>query len=68
MLISSFLIWSTIGRFEAIVVILGAGFFIISDSFIGVHEFHHKISRNVLKVMTTYYLALFLLSLTVFFV
>ena len=68
MLVSSILLWSTIGRFDAIVVVLGAGLFVTSDSFIGVHEFHHEISRSVLKVMTTYYLALFLLSLTVFLV
>lgn len=65
MLISSFLLWITLGILEVIVVVLGAVLFIISNSIIGIHEFHHKISRNVLKVMGTYYMAIFLLSLGV---
>ncbi|MFX1284034.1 MAG: lysoplasmalogenase family protein [Promethearchaeota archaeon] len=65
MLISSFLLWITLGILEVIVMILGAIIFVISDSIIGIHEFHHKISRNVLKVMGTYYMAIFLLSLGV---
>lgn len=65
MFVSSVLLWSTSGEWEVIAVALGALIFVISDSLIGVHEFHHKISGNVLKVMTTYYAAIFLLSLSV---
>ncbi|MFX0211207.1 MAG: lysoplasmalogenase [Candidatus Hodarchaeota archaeon] len=66
MLISSILLWGTLGKLEVIVVVIGALLFIISDSIIGIHEFHHKISRSVLMVMITYYSAIFLLSLSVF--
>ncbi|MFX0124248.1 MAG: lysoplasmalogenase [Candidatus Hodarchaeota archaeon] len=48
MFVSSFLLWGTLAKFEAIVVVLGASAFVISDSIIGIHEFHHKISKNVL--------------------
>ncbi|MFW9904510.1 MAG: lysoplasmalogenase [Candidatus Thorarchaeota archaeon] len=66
MLISSILLWGTLEKLEAIVLVIGALLFVISDSIIGIHEFHHKISRSVLKVMFTYYTAIFLLSLSVF--
>jgi uncharacterized membrane protein YhhN len=65
MVVSSFLFWGALGRIEALVIVLGAGIFVISDSIIGVHEFHHKVSGNVLKVMLTYYTAIFLLSQSV---
>jgi alkenylglycerophosphocholine/alkenylglycerophosphoethanolamine hydrolase len=65
MLVSSILLWGTLGKLEAIVVVIGALAFVISDSIIGVHEFHHKIPKSVLKVMLTYYTAIFLLSLIV---
>ncbi|UCG02920.1 MAG: lysoplasmalogenase [Candidatus Heimdallarchaeota archaeon] len=65
MFVSSFLLWIAIGKLESIVVVFGALIFIVSDSLIGIHEFHHKISKNVLKVMVTYYIAIFLLSLSV---
>ncbi|MFQ5981236.1 MAG: lysoplasmalogenase [Candidatus Heimdallarchaeota archaeon] len=65
MFISSVLLWSTSGKLEVIVVALGALIFVISDSIIAIHEFHHKISGKVLKVMATYYSAIFLLSLSV---
>ena len=65
MLISSIMLWGTIGKLEAIMVVIGALFFVISDSIIGVHEFHHKISKSVLMVMFTYYSAILLLSLSV---
>ncbi|MFX1507116.1 MAG: lysoplasmalogenase family protein, partial [Promethearchaeota archaeon] len=65
MLISSIMLWGTLGKLEAIIVVIGALFFVISDSIIGIHEFHHKISRSVLMVMFTYYFAIFLLSLSV---
>ncbi|MHA2203098.1 MAG: lysoplasmalogenase [Candidatus Hodarchaeales archaeon] len=65
MFVSSFILWGTLRRLEAVVVVLGASVFVISDSIIAVHEFHHELSKNVLKVMTTYYTAIFLLSLSV---
>ena len=66
MLISSILLWGTLGKLEATVTVMGAIIFVISDSIIGIHEFHHKIARSVLMVMFTYYSAIFLLSLSVF--
>ncbi|MHA2225377.1 MAG: lysoplasmalogenase family protein [Candidatus Hodarchaeales archaeon] len=65
MLLSSFLLWIASGRIELIVVVLGAISFVISDSFIGIREFHHPIKKNVIKIMSTYYLAIFLFSVSV---
>ena len=65
MLLSSFLLWITAGIIELIVVVLGAISFVISDSFIGIREFHHPIKKSVIKVMSTYYLAIFLFSISV---
>lgn len=49
----------------AIVIPIGALFFIISDSLIAIREFHTKdIKYSVAKIMGTYYIAIFLLSFT----
>lgn len=48
-----------------ITVVLGAFLFLISDSIIVIREFHHKPKYSVIKVMGTYYLSIFLLSLAV---
>ncbi len=65
MLYSSVLLTLVSGALCGVVVVLGALLFVISDSLIGIREFHHRFSTAVLKVSGTYYLALFLLSLNV---
>ncbi len=61
---SSLLLWLTSSRLMGILPFLGACFFIISDSLIGIKEFHHHFNREELLVLGTYYLAIFLLSLS----
>jgi len=65
MLCSSILLWLTSGILMGGVVAAGAVLFVISDSLIGVREFHHRFPQTAIKVLGTYYLAIFLLSLTV---
>ncbi|MHA1993941.1 MAG: lysoplasmalogenase [Candidatus Hodarchaeales archaeon] len=64
MLTSTVLLWTTSSVAEFGVVVFGALLFVISDSIIAVHEFHHDISYREIKVMSTYYAAIFLLSLS----
>ncbi|MGY5878992.1 MAG: lysoplasmalogenase [Candidatus Thorarchaeota archaeon] len=63
---TSLLLWLTTGAFWGFLPLIGAIFFLISDSIIAINEFHHKLSRPELLIMPTYYLAIFLLSLNVF--
>ena len=63
---TSLLLWQTTGVLLGFIPVLGALIFLVSDSFIGINEFHHKISRHEFYIMPTYYLAIFLLSLGVF--
>ncbi len=63
---TSILLWQITGALLGYIPIIGALFFIISDSFIGINEFHHKLSHHEFYIMPTYYLAIFLLSLGVF--
>lgn len=63
---TSVLLWLTTSALWGILPVIGALFFILSDSIIAVNEFHHKLSRPELLIMPTYYLAIFLLSLNVF--
>jgi len=63
---ASVLLWQTTGALLGYLPMIGALFFIISDSFIGINEFHHKLGRHEFYIMPTYYLAIFLLSLGVF--
>ncbi|TFH04948.1 MAG: lysoplasmalogenase [Candidatus Thorarchaeota archaeon] len=62
---TSLLLWLTTGALWGFLPLIGALFFIISDSIIAINEFHHKLSRPELLIMPTYYLAIFLLSLGV---
>ncbi|MHA1975727.1 MAG: lysoplasmalogenase [Candidatus Hodarchaeales archaeon] len=64
MLSSTVLLWINSGVLEFVLVILGALLFVISDSTIAVREFHHDFSYREIKVMSTYYAAIFLLSLS----
>ena len=59
------LLWHSSGAPLGFVIVLGAISFIISDSLIGIREFHHVFSHSQLKVLGTYYLAIFLLSMAV---
>ena len=61
----SLLLWQTSGAILGFLPVLGALIFIVSDSFIGINEFHHKLSHHEFYIMPTYYLAIFLLSLGV---
>lgn len=63
---TSMLLWLVSGTLLGYLPVLGALIFIVSDSLTGIKEFHHKISRHELYIMPTYYLAIFLLSLSVF--
>jgi uncharacterized membrane protein YhhN len=62
---TSLLLWQISGAQLGYLLVLGGLIFIISDSFIGINEFHHKISHHEFYIMPTYYLAIFLLSLGV---
>lgn len=68
MLVSAVVFWFTLNDVVVGFVVLGALSFVFSDSLIGINQFHHKISWREVKVMSSYYLALFLLSLSVVFV
>jgi uncharacterized membrane protein YhhN len=63
MFISTILLWMNTTMIFALVAIGGA-LFVISDSIIAIREFHHPIKNGVLKVMSTYHAAIFLLSLS----
>jgi len=60
---TSLLLWQVTGALWGFLPLVGALFFIISDSIIAINEFHHKFSRPELLIMPTYYLSIFLLSL-----
>jgi uncharacterized membrane protein YhhN len=63
---TSVLLWQTTEALLGYLPVIGALIFIISDSFIGINEFHHKLTHHEFYIMPTYYLAIFLLSLGVF--
>lgn len=63
---TSLLLYLTTGAYAGFLPVIGALFFIISDSIIALNEFHHKLSHPEYLIMPTYYLAIFLLSLSVF--
>jgi hypothetical protein len=62
---TSLLLWLSSGVFLGFIPFVGAIFFVFSDSIIGVREFHHDIKNAEIIILTTYYLAIFLLSLGV---
>ncbi|TFG29620.1 lysoplasmalogenase [Candidatus Thorarchaeota archaeon] len=63
---TSLLLWLTTGALWGFLPLIGALFFIISDSIIALNEFHHKLAHPEFLIMPTYYLAIFLLSLSIF--
>lgn len=62
---TSLLLWLTTGNIWGLIPVVGALFFIISDSLIAINAFHHEIAHHELYILPTYYLAIFLLSLVV---
>ncbi len=62
---TSLLLWFTTNILLGFIPVLGAIFFVISDSMIGIREFHHQFQYEGYLVYVTYYLAIFLLSLGV---
>lgn len=64
-LCTSLLIWVTSGTVLGFIPFIGACFFVVSDSLIGIREFHHHFQNQRLFILTTYYLAIFLLSSSV---
>jgi uncharacterized membrane protein YhhN len=63
---TSLLLWLTSNNLLGFIPVIGAIFFIISDSLIGINAFHQKITHHELYIMPTYYLAIFLLALSAY--
>lgn len=62
---TSLLLWLSSGTLLGFIPFVGAAFFVFSDSVIGIREFHHDIKNAEVIILSTYYLAIFLLSLSV---
>ena len=62
---SALMLWLTSGVLLGVIPVIGAFFFVISDFTIGIKEFHHHFNKAEIFIFTTYYLAIFLLSLSV---
>ncbi len=62
---SALMLWLTAGVLLGFIPVIGAFFFVISDFAIGIKEFHHHFKKAEIFIFTTYYLAIFLLSLSV---
>ncbi len=60
---TSLLLWLSSGVFLGFIPFVGAILFVFSDSVIGIREFHHDIKNAEIIILSTYYLAIFLLSL-----
>jgi uncharacterized membrane protein YhhN len=65
MFCTSVLLWLLSGTLYGSIVVIGAFLFVISDSMIAVKEFHHRFSKAELKILGTYYSAIFFFSLNV---
>jgi uncharacterized membrane protein YhhN len=63
---TSVLLWLTTNNPLGFIPVIGAVFFILSDSLIGVNAFRQKITHHELYIMPTYYLAIFLLALSAY--
>ncbi len=59
---TSLLLWLTSGATLGFIPLVGAVFFILSDSVIGIREFHHDIRNAEIMILSTYCPAIFLLS------
>ncbi len=62
---TSLLLWLSTNTFLGFLLVVGAVFFIISDSLIGIREFHHEFKFQEPAILLTYYMAIFLLSMGV---
>jgi uncharacterized membrane protein YhhN len=62
---SVLMLWLTTGFLLGFIPVLGAFFFVVSDLALFIKEFHHHFNKAELFIFPTYYLALFLLSLSV---
>ncbi|MFX1270522.1 MAG: lysoplasmalogenase [Promethearchaeota archaeon] len=63
---TSVLLWLTTNNPLGFIPAIGAAFFILSDSLIGINAFRQKITHHELYIMPTYYLAIFLLALSAY--
>jgi uncharacterized membrane protein YhhN len=63
---TSVLLWLTTNNPLGFIPVIGAVFFIMSDSLIGINAFRQKITHHELYIMPTYYLAIFLLALSAY--
>lgn len=63
---TSVLLWLTTNNPLGFITVIGAAFFILSDSLIGINAFRQKINHHELYIMPTYYLAIFLLALSAY--
>ncbi|MHA2405490.1 MAG: lysoplasmalogenase family protein [Candidatus Hermodarchaeia archaeon] len=61
---SVLMLWLASGTLLGVIPVLGAFFFVISDLILFIKEFHHHFNKAELFIFPTYYLALFLLSLS----
>ncbi len=61
---SALMLWLASGTLLGFIPVLGALFFVISDLILFIKEFHHHFNKAELFIFPTYYLALFLLSLS----
>ncbi|MHA2191304.1 MAG: lysoplasmalogenase family protein [Candidatus Thorarchaeota archaeon] len=62
---TSIFLWLSTDSFLGFIPVLGALFFVVSDSLIGIREFHHQFQYQHVLTLSTYYLAIFLLSMGV---
>ena len=60
---SSLMLWLTTGNQLGFVPVIGAIIFVISDLLIGVKLFHRHFNKAEFTIFSTYYLAIFLLTL-----
>lgn len=63
---STILLWLTTGNPLGFIPFIGAVFFVISDSLIGINAFRQKIAHHEYYIMPTYYVAIFLLALSAY--
>jgi uncharacterized membrane protein YhhN len=63
---TSLLLWLTTSNALGFIPVVGAAFFILSDTLIGINAFRQKIAHHELYIMPTYYLAIFLLALSAY--
>jgi uncharacterized membrane protein YhhN len=63
---TSLLLWLTTNNPLGFLPVIGAVFFILSDTLIGINAFRQKMSHHELYIMPTYYLAIFLLALSAY--